>query len=284
MKGKTINEFVNQSIKIYGDKYNYSYVNYITTHVKVKILCKYHGEFLQSPANHLRGNGCPKCIGKGENISDIINKAKLKHKNYDYSLVDFINKMSKIKIICPKHGIFEQRVSHHLNGSGCPKCVGKGKTTQEFIKEIRLIHGDKYNYSIVEYIDDKTKIDIICPKHGLFKQTAGKHLSGQGCPICKESKGEREIRQYLLDKKIIFIPQKRFKDCKDKRPLPFDFYLPELNICIEYQGQQHFKPISNLGGLNGFKEILKRDKIKEKYCLDNNIKLILLSNGQNINL
>jgi len=283
MKKTTKIDFIAKANKVHGDKYNYSDIEYIGTHVNIVINCPIHGQFNQSPANHLCGNGCPKCVGKNENINDFVFRASKTHNNkYDYSLSQFINKGGKIKIICVKHGIFEQRVSHHLNGVGCPKCVGKKKTTKDFIKECKLIHDNKYDYSFVNYINEKTKIKIICTEHSIFQQMAGKHLQGQGCPVCKESKGERKIRQYLIENKIKYTSQKRFKDCRDKKPLPFDFYLPDYNICIEYQRRQHYEPISNWGGIIGFNKILKRDTIKKNYCLKNDIKLILISDKESV--
>lgn len=278
-------EFIGKAIKIHGDRYDYSLVEYKDTHSKVTIKCLIHGIFYQSPANHIRGNGCPRCIGKKETIIDFFKKANLLHEDkYDYSLVSFKSKQEKIKIICPIHGEFQQRCSHHLSGVGCPKCVGKNKTTEDFINESKKVHGDKYDYSLVRYINDKTRVKIICPKHGVFEQMSGKHLQGQGCSHCKESKGEREIRKFLIENNIKFIPQKRFKDCRDKKPLPFDFYLPEYNTCIEYQGRQHFEPISNWGGVDGLKKIQKRDKIKKDYCNRNRIKLICVTQFDLTNL
>lgn len=98
------------------------------------------------------------------------------------------------------------------------------------------------------------------------------------CPICNLYKGEKIINDFLLSHGIFFERQKRFSDCRDKRSLPFDFYIPEFNMCIEYQGEQHYKKSSvfylSRGKMDGLKEIKRRDKIKFEYCLKNNIKLI----------
>lgn len=153
--------------------------------------------------------------------------------------------------------------------------MSKKLNINDFIKRSELIHINKYDYSLVEYVNNKTKVDIICPKHGKFKQTPKNHLINKaGCPIYKESKGEKHIRLYLLERGIKFIPQYRFDNCKNKSQLPFDFYLPEYNICIEYDGMQHYKPIKYFGGVNGFYNIKTNDNIKTNYCLNNNIKLI----------
>jgi hypothetical protein len=274
-------EFIEKATLIHGDKYEYSLVEYKNNKTKIKIICPIHGVFEQSAINHLRGNSCPKCIGRNKTNEEFIKKAREIHGDkYDYSLID---KNKNIKIICLVHGIFEQRASHHLSGSGCPKCAGKNKTTEEFIRKAKEVHGDRYDYSKSIYLNDKSKILIICPIHGEFKQISGGHLQGSGCPICRESKGEREIRQFLIENKIKFIPQHRFKNCRDKNPLPFDFYLPENNVCIEFQGRQHYEPISIFGGENELSKLIKRDKIKMEYCINNNIPLILVKFDENVN-
>ena len=110
---------------------------------------------------------------------------------YDYSLVEYKNSKTKVKIICPIHGIFKQTPNSHLNGRGCPKCryIKSGDkqrlTTEQFIEKVKDVHNDKYNYFLIEYKNVKTKVKIICPTHGVFEQTPGSHLNGQGCPKCK---------------------------------------------------------------------------------------------------
>ena len=197
-------------------------------------------------------------------------------------MTNYINSKTKVKIICPIHGIFEQVSFNHLNGSGCPKCQGRNKTTKEFIKESKNIHGYKYNYSLTNYINSKTKVKIICPGHGVFEQLPYDHIQMQGCPKCKSSKGEMIIEKILQDSNIVYEFQKKFKNCKNKRMLPFDFYLPKYNLCIEYDGEQHFKPIKFFGGEKGFKQRQKNDKIKTQYCKNNNIELLRIKYDKDI--
>jgi hypothetical protein len=165
------------------------------------------------------------------NTEEFISKAKLVHSNkYDYSLVNYTYSRIKVKIVCLEHGIFQQTPNNHLAGKECLKCsyvkrnLNKIKTKEEFINDSNKIHGDKYSYCLVDYEDSKIKVKIICTIHGEFEQTPDKHLSG--CPICKESKGEKEIREYLIKNNVKFTRQHTFNDCKYKRKLPFDFYLP----------------------------------------------------------
>ena len=203
---------------------------------------------------------------------EFIEKSNKKHNNkYNYDLVKYINNKTKVEIICLKHGSFKQRPDDHLKGVGCAICSGNVMTTDMFIKKSRIEHGNKYDYSLVNYI--KYKIKIICPVHGIFEQTPYHHMNGCGCQICNESKGEKYIKNKLDKLNISYVPQKTFEGCKYKRLLPFDIYLPDYNVCIEYDGLQHDKSISTWGGEEYFKIIQKRDKIKNEYCEQNNIKL-----------
>jgi len=280
-------EFIDKSKKTHGEKYDYSLVNYVNSKKKVKIICSIHGVFEQSPVHHyLRKHGCPKCsINKKLNTSEYINKAIKIHGNkYDYSLVNYVNAKTKIKIICPAHGIFEQEAGSHTDQkTGCPMCSKKyNYSTKEFIEMSINLHGDKYDYSLVNYKNNYSKIIILCKTHGEFNQIPSNHLSGKGCDLCNSSKNENLIALFLTKKNIDFIPQYKFNDCKNIKKLPFDFYLPSYNTCIEFQGRQHYEPIAFFGGDIGFLKQQKRDEIKEIFCQKNNIKLIKIKYNDNI--
>jgi len=203
-KRKTNKEFIQDAIKIHGNKYDYSKIEYKNNKTKITIICREHGEFSQKAENHLGNHGCPMCMrklniysrkhGKIKIDNDMfIKEARKVHKNrYDYSKTD-CNK-SKITIICRNHGEFSQNFKSHLNGSGCPKC---GKTSRnrkkrigkdEFIRRSREAHGDKYDYSKVKYINGELKVIIICPIHGEFEQNAKNHFNGHECFECKGTK------------------------------------------------------------------------------------------------
>ena len=280
------NSFINKSKLKHGDKYNYSLVDYVNAQTKINIICTEHGEFEQKPSRHLQGDGCPKCAGRNKNINDFVTQANLRHNSkYIYPLInlDDIKENKKIEIICPEHGIFKQKLSAHLHGNGCQNCGGSKKsTTNEFINNAKIKHGNKYDYSLVEYKNNKVKVKIICPKHGEFEQTPNNHLSSQGCQICKESKGEKKIRTYLLKIGVNFNQQHKFDDCRNIKPLPFDFYLPDYNVCIEFDGRQHYEPINVFGGIKGFNETQINDKIKTEYCILNKIDLIRIPYYENI--
>ena len=295
-RNKTNEEFINQAKIIHGDKYDYSLVDYVDSHVKINIICKIHGIFKQTPTNHIHtGSGCPTCgtiMSANANktiFDDFIKTSKIKHNNkYDYSLVYYVNSHTKVKIICPRHVIFEQTPNDHLNGHGCDKCKNEltgdflRSNTVEFIKKAKIIHEEKYDYSFVEYVNSKLKVKIVCQIHGGFWQTPNDHLDGVGCPNCFESKGEKCIRIFLEKNKIKYIREKKFDDCRHIKPLPFDFYLPDHNLLVEYDGIQHFESIKYFGGENALFLNQLKDKIKTDYAITNNIKLIRIKYSENI--
>ena len=290
----TTEEFISKSKLKHGNKYDYSLVVYSTANEKVSIICPKHGKFDQKACNHQFGQGCYECslIDKrnmfSSNTNEFVKKANKIHGNkFDYSLVEYINSNIKINIICPIHGVFEQTPNGHLK-SGCPKCgkismANKQRlTTEIFITKANLVHQNKYDYSLVDYIDGNTKVTIICPKHGEFSQVSSNHLYGIGCTYCRESKGERDIGQFLEQNNIRFIRQYKFDDCRNILLLSFDFYLPELNICIEYDGRQHYEAIPLFGGIETLNKQIINDNIKTQYCLDNGIKLIRIKYDEDI--
>lgn len=277
----TTESYIQKAKKIHGDKYDYSLVEYNRSNSKISIICKLHGLFKQEANSHLQGFNCPKCVGRNKTTEEIIRESIKIHGNkYDYSLTNYINSLTKIEIICKEHGSFFQKPYDHLIGKKCPKCVGKYKTTEEFVMEANIIHNNRYDYSMCKYEKAIKKIKIICNIHGMFEQTPTNHLEGKGCPICCESKGEKEIRNFLISKNIKYKQNKRFAKCKYIRTLPFDFYLPEYNTCIEFDGQQHYELINHWN--NNVEKQKIRDNIKTSFCLNNNIQLIRIKYDENI--
>lgn len=291
-KKLTTEEFIQKSKEIHGNKYDYSLVDYKNCNKRVNIICPIHGIFKQIPSSHLNGNGCSKCffdinsINKTYTLNKIIDDSKEIHGDkYDYSLVKYNGIDKKIRIICPIHGEFEQTPTKHINGQGCPKCAGKNKTTEEFIQQCKNIHGDKYNYSLTNYINNTQKVKIICKKHGIFEQTPANHTHiklQQGCPYCYDSKGESKIKNILNKNNIKYETQKTFEGCVYKRKLKFDFYLLEYNVCLEYDGEQHTTMYRFEKNDEKLQIRILRDNIKTGFCLKNNIKLIRINYNENI--
>lgn len=186
--GKLTNTEVIQRLKtLYGEKYDYSKVNYINSRSYITLICPIHGEFQVNANNALRGKGdCAKCKLKFSNLDEFINEAKKTHGNrYNYSKVEYVNMSTKVIIICPEHGEFEQVARHHVNGNGCPMCSkNKKDTTESWTLKASVVHQNRYDYSKVNYVNNKSKVCIICPEHGDFEQLPGTHLKGIGCPKC----------------------------------------------------------------------------------------------------
>jgi len=271
--------FVNKSKIIHNNKYDYSLVEYKNMKTKVKIICPEHGVFQQRPEHHLNSHGCKICGNIKYDTNEFITTSKKIHGDkYDYSLVEYKSYLKKVKIICHRHGIFEQLPKFHVFGQGCPFCKYDNIDKQSnFIKKAKRIHGDKYNYDHVNYINSYTKVQILCLEHGLFKQNPKDHLNRQqGCPKCNISKGEEKIKLYLENNNIKYTYQKKFKNCKNKQQLSFDFYLNELNVCLEVNGKQHYETIEYYSGEETLNYNKKNDNIKKEFCNKNNNKLIII--------
>lgn len=196
-KRSTLEEFIAKARAVHGDKYDYSRVVYTNNRTKVCIICPEHGEFWQSPEKHTLRRGCPACgvvlvhDKQRSSVAEFVIKAKKIHGDkYDYSKVNYQGNKVKVCISCPEHGDFWQVPNSHLSGRGCPVC-GKvvtrsslRDTLDSFIKKARIKHGDKYDYSLVKYVDSIHKVKIVCSEHGVFEQTPAMHLSENGCPKC----------------------------------------------------------------------------------------------------
>lgn len=277
----TTDSYIERCEYIHNNKYDYTLVEYNGSSSSIKITCKEHGVFEQRAFSHLQGQGCSKCKfnEKKKGLDDFILKSNITHSDkYDYSLVHFKTRKDKVKIICKEHGIFEQRAADHIRGNGCANCYFNSniKDNLYFIEKASKIHNNKYEYVAI-YEKAHSLIDIECKKHGIFKQKANAHLNGQGCPKCNTSKGENIIESILIEKGINYIKGYKFDDCKYKQSLPFDFYLPDYNLCVEYDGIQHFEVIEFFGGKEKFDYRKNNDSIKNKYCISKNIRLSRIS-------
>ena len=281
----TKEEFIKKAIAKHGDKYDYSKVDYVNNSTKVTIICPIHGEFEQKPNDHLNGHGCPICGGSIKlTKEEFIQKAIAKHGDkFDYSRVDYKGYKTKVVIICKIHGEFEQTPNSHLNGRGCPKCKAElladsnRLTKEEFIQKAIAEHGDKFDYSKVDYKDSKTKVVIICKIHGEFEQIPKNHLNGCGCPMCKSSKLEGRVRDSLFEYNITFEEQKSWDWLIYKSTQRVDFFLPDFNLIIECQGEQHFKAVDFFGGEEVYKDTVERDKNKKSLCEAHNLKVVYVA-------
>ena len=204
--------------------------------------------------------------------------------NVHGNAVELLNKVlpkykEKLTLRCNVcNNIFHATYDNLVNKkSGCPFCAGHIKTTESFIKELVDLYGNKLLYTKVKYINARTSVTVICPKHGEFQRTPNKLLRGQGCTECRCSLLENLMMKELSKNNIQWEPQKRFK-WLGKQSL--DFYLPKYNIAIECQGEQHFHQVyfngkhENIEKKNLFETIKKRDEYKYNKCKEHGIVIL----------
>ena len=360
MKGcSSKEEFINKARSIHGNKFDYSRVDYINSKTKICIVCPEHGEFWQIPNSHLLGKSCPLCSKKSSakqrsNTQEIFFKrikAKFGNK-FDYSKSVFNGWNNPIIITCKKHGDFQTTPKHHLMGDGgCPHCRiltvsnklrkgieliketlverygddivlisteysnvrkplvleckkhGQFVTTwalirrgsccpacgienralkrslgqEEFERRSNLIHHNKYSYELAVYKEEKSKVWVRCPEHGYFEIMAEHHMAGFGCPICSFTRGEQAVYNYLSEHNIQFDYQYEFASSdlfSNNTKFRVDFWLKQLNVIIEYNGEQHYRPVSIFGGKERYIIQQERDNSLRVLCAHNNIKLI----------
>ena len=288
-------DFIEKAKQIHGDLYDYSKVEYANSWTPIPIRCRFHGVFLQIPDNHIhRKSGCPRCgvrqrkQNQPKQINAFIVDAKGVHSNkYDYSKVVYRSAKDNVEIICPLHNSFFQCPNNHLNGEGCPRCSGneaKQLTIGEFIDKAKVIHNGKYDYSLSCYTNRYTKLTILCPVHGKFRQSPYAHLKLQGCPRCRKSKGEKEIERFLQNKNVKFESPKAFSTCINPKTgwhLYFDFYVSAKNLLIEFDGYQHFRPYyRDKYNINALKNRQERDAVKTQWAAENGLVLLRIKYTQ----
>ena len=260
------------------------YEEYINTDTKILHKCLICGNIWKAaPTNILRGNSCPDCASLKRRKTTEEYKSELKSINPNIEpLEEYVTAHVKILHKCLICGnTWKIKSNDALRGVGCPKCNTVKKTTEEYKSELK--EKNPNIEPLEEYINNKTKILHKCLKcENTWKTTPSSILKGNGCPHCRSSHGEKAVENFLLENKISFIPQKKFSDCKDKQPLPFDFYLPEKNIAIEYQGIQHYKPVETFGGEKRLHKQRHHDWLKRKYCQKKGITLITISYKENV--
>ena len=271
---KTTEEFIMEARKIWGNKYDYSLVDYKNALEKVKII--YDGIiFEQVATSHLKY--APELLMNREYF---IKKAIDKWGNkYDYSLVEYVHCKKHVKILY-NNQLFNQTPYQHLKCAPENIHLSIRKTTEKFIEEANQIHDNKYSYDKTNYIKNQIKVIITCPLHGDFEQTPLSHIGGCGCSHCHESKGEKAINKFLSKNNISYKRQHKFSDCKNIFQLPFDFYIPNIRTVIEFDGKQHFEPLEYFGGLKTYERLKHNDNIKNSYCEDSFINIIRIRYDQ----
>lgn len=283
-------EFLKKAIDVHGEKFLYSksQENFKGWKQKIIIICKIHGEFLQTPNNHISNKrGCPIC-GKirraliaTKTTSNFIESASKLHNNfYDYSEVNYINNSSKIKIICKIHGKFLQSPSKHLIGQGCFKCklIDNGDRTRDtienFIYKANIIHNHKYIYDETVYGQNAhCKIKIICKIHGAFIQTPTHHLGGKGCSSCQHIISNSEIE--WLDSLNIPIKFRQKHIIVNNKLFKVDAYDPNTNTIYEYYGNfWHGNPL--IYNSNDVNRVNEKTMERERCLINAGFKLITI--------
>jgi len=285
----TTRQFVSKSILLHENKYGYKKTVYTHHKNKVIIYCRKCKRYFEQVANyHLCGCGCPFCSGRIVTSSNCLKKTNPKlAKEWDYN---------KNKSLTPRDvtsGSSEEAywlchvcgyswmatINHRSSGCGCLKCANKSmgdrrrSSKKEFVEKAIKIHDKKYQYNKVNYKNGKINVAIYCKKcKNYFYQSPNSHLSGHGCPRCHLSKIEINVENILKKYNIKFEKQKRFNTCKNKKRLPFDFYLPEYNMLFECQGNQHYKYVKYMHKFKkNFIEQQKKDKIKKEWAINNTL-------------
>jgi len=237
--------FLNRAKNIHNDKYEYIIDNKITNLTLIKIKCKTHGIFEQTPKNHLKGQNCPKCSKYYKhNQTEFIQKCTQIHDDkYDYSKVEYKMNDINIKIICKIHGEFEQLPLNHIKGNGCYRCSGFCRTTEDFIKKANERHNNLYEYTKVDYDKSRKKVIIICKKHGEFEQTPNDHLNGCGCSKCETHSYSKVSLRWLsqIEKSLGYSIQHAGNKGEKKvrinnKLIKFDGYDDKTNTVYEFYG------------------------------------------------
>jgi very-short-patch-repair endonuclease len=292
-KKMTTEEFIEQANLVHHNYFTYDKVEYVNNFTKVIITCPIHGDFEQKPNVHLEGHTCPQCRKEGikheitlrEQVNastkkltqeDFIRRATKLFPNYDFSKSLYVKSGIKIIVTCKEHGDFEITPNHLFGNRGCPYCSkNKKMNTEDFIKKYReRFPLSTLDFSESEYRGTHVPIKVKCHEHEKveeFWNEPSNLLSGQGCPFCSKSKLENEVSTLLYKNNIEYVEQKKFDWLGMKR---LDFYLPQKNIAIECQGEQHFKEYEFFGGKEAFEKQLERDAEKKRLCEENNIKLL----------
>ena len=293
--------------EIHGDKYCYKNFKYTGLDNRITLTCKKCKNVRNTTAKTLlNGHDCDKCIRpiynkkKRKTLEQFIKESEEIHsKKYGYSKFKYILSSIKGKIYCKTcKKYFLMAPTQHIRAKqGCRTCGitfnanNQRKTIEKFIEQANKIHNHKYCYKQSIYpINRQLKIRIYCLKcQRYFLQSPANHLIGNGCKRCYRSKGEIQVENWLTIHNFKFETQYRFHDCRNIKPLPFDFYLPDLNTCIEFQGAQHYSITKWFGAAKckieqkrKYESLVKRDSIKKKYCKQNKINLILIKYNQNI--
>lgn len=303
-KGKrwSTEEFIAKARLVHGERYDYSQVDYKHGNTKIQLGCARHGCYLQAPRAHLAGQDCPKCgradAAEKRKVTEARFLARVRQVHGDkYKYLSWSGREEPVLVECAVHGKFKMAHDLLIQGRGCPKCsfarIGKNAryTTAEFIELAIEQHGDKYDYSEVDYQTNDQPVTLFCPHHGRFDQRASSHLKGHGCPACNASKGEIAVTNWLDDHDVSYLHQWTDHDCiAVERGARFDFYLPDHKVIVEYDGKQHHEALPNMCGSPQtpkqaravLKKIQLSDSNKDAWAAKNNYQMIRIRYDESV--
>lgn len=268
-KPKLTLEYVKQQFANEG--YCLNSKEYINNSTKLSVTCPIGHTYEVTYGNFQRGRRCPHCSGIAKHTYEFV-KTYIESFNYKLLSDCYLGNHKHLEVECDKGHQYRVTFAHFQTGKRCPYCQGVAKYTIENIKA--FCESIDYTYISGTLKDVNSKLIFSCDNDHIFKTSFRSLLVGHRCPVCNNSKGEKKIEFFLESRNIPFVYQHRFGDCRHKKSLPFDFYIPTLECCIEYDGIQHFKPIDYFGGIEEFENQKIKDEIKTLYCRDNNITLI----------
>lgn len=281
------------------NQYECNFEEFKNLSIPIPFHCKKCGKtFKRKPTVFVYMNKtCPHCNGLARNraytTEEWIELANKIHNNkYDYSKAEYIKTDTKLCVIChqkdefgDEHGEFWVTPHAHTGSmhSGCPKCSQKYSDGNRFSKLAALKHNNFYDYSLVKYKNAYTKVEIICPEHGVFMVSPNQHLMGKGCPLCCFSTLEKAIKAILDNLGIEYVYQAKKRTLEWLDNLSLDFYLPQYNVGIECQGEQHYKFVKFFHRTEErFKLAQERDSKKSRLCEENNCKLLYYSDIEEV--
>ena len=270
----TTESFIARLEDIYPGEYDASRVEYLGQNIPVTLICKQHGtEFTRNPRSLYMGYGCPICKVR-RLAAEWLDGSMSKHEGYyTYDKVKYVNAYTNVTITCPEHGDFQQRPNSHLSGHGCPECgvISKTIPPDAYARRVKELHPELILDERSVYTGYHHHITVKCLKHDYVSALAGEllrvHRNGipvkGGCPVCTSSKGARRTYEFLMRLGVDIVREYRHPALPSRR---YDFYLPKLNILIEYDGRQHVEPVKHWGGLKGIALRKKKDREKTAFA------------------
>ncbi len=285
-KRSNLGRFVARARARHGERYDYTKAVYRDVHTRIEIGCARHGDFLQEPAAHLSGQGCPKCsreaVGAKNRLTTdefIASAHKVHGSRYIYSGTQYISTHDLVRILCPLHGEFIQKPILHLAGRGCQLCgveaTAKAKqySQEEYIAAVSAVHEGKYTYPSLVFRGIKNTVEVTCGQHGSFWQEANNHLQGQGCPSCSHqySKPHKEVECFLRGSGVEFDSNSR----NIIPPRELDIYVPSRKLAIEFNGTWWHS-------LDGTQTARGKNSHRDKYreCLAKGIRLLQINEDE----